>query len=55
MGIPKRWSRINHWSLANIPDEPGAYEIADRFRRTIDIGGSGNLAERIPEKVRLTM
>ncbi len=45
MGIPKRWSRISGWNLVNIPDEPVAYEIADRFKRTIDIGGSGNLAE----------
>ena len=51
MGIPKRWSRISGWNLANIPDEPGAYEIADRFKMTIDIGGSGNLAERVPEKL----
>jgi hypothetical protein len=52
MGIPKRWAKITPWNLNNIPDEPGAYEIADRFRRTIDIGGSENLAARIPRKVR---
>jgi len=52
MSIPKRWTRISPWNLGNIPDEPGAYEIADRFKRTIDIGSSENLAERIPKKVR---
>ena len=51
MGIPKKWSRITSWHLENIPEEAGAYEIADRFKRTIDIGGSGNLAARLPRKV----
>ena len=52
MGISKRWTRITPSNLANVPDEPGAYEIADRFKRTVDIGGSENLAQRIPRKVR---
>ena len=52
MGIPKRWTKITPRSLGNVPDEPGAYEIADTFRRTIDIGGSEILAERLPRKVR---
>ena len=52
MGIAKRWTRITPWNLAYVPDEPGAYEIADRFKRTIDIGGSDNLSERIPRKLR---
>ena len=52
MPIFKRWSRINSWNLANVPDEPGVYEIADRWRNIVDIGGSENLAYRIPEKIR---
>lgn len=51
MGIYKRWSRITSWNINQIPDEPGAYEIADRYKQTIDIGGSENLAERIPRKL----
>ena len=50
MGIAKRWSRIDCGNLANIPDEPGAYEIADRFKWTIDIVASEDFSERIPEK-----
>ena len=52
MSIRKRWSRIDGWALDNIPDEPGAYEIADRYKTVIDIGGSENLANRIPRKLR---
>ena len=51
MGIPKRWTPARSRGLSRIPDEPGAYEIANRFKETIDIGGSRNLAERLPRKL----
>lgn len=52
MGIPRKWTGITGRNLANVPDEPGVYEIADRFKQTVDIGSSENLAERIPRKLR---
>ena len=52
MPIFKRWSRINRWNLGRIPDEPGVYEIGERWRNIVDIGSSESLADRIPEKVR---
>ena len=51
MGIPHRWARITRRNLARIPEEPGAYEIGDWWGNIVDIGGSENLAYRIPRKL----
>lgn len=51
MGIPHRWARVTHRNLARIPEEPGAYEIGDWWGNIVDIGGSENLASRIPSKL----
>lgn len=52
MGIYRRWSKINQRNLDQLPDAPGAYELADRFGNVIDIGGSTDLSDRIPKKFR---
>jgi len=52
MPIFRRWTNINRWNLARVPDDPGIYEIGDRWGNIIDIGGSENLAYRIPRKVQ---
>ena len=40
MPIAKRWSRFTLANIQRVPDEPGAYELANRDRRIIDAGGS---------------
>jgi len=38
--IQKRWSRFTLPNVRRVPDEPGAYELANKDGRIIDTGGS---------------
>lgn len=40
MPIQKRWSRFILSNVRRVPDEPGAYELANKDKRIIDTGGS---------------
>ncbi len=40
MPIRKKWSKFILENVQAVPEEPGAYELANRDKRIIDTGGS---------------
>ena len=40
MPIKKRWSKLTPDNLGNVPDKPGVYELGNKKKQIIDIGGS---------------
>jgi hypothetical protein len=53
--IPKKWSLFNRENLSKVPEERGAYEIANKDKRIIDVGGSdgkGGVHSRLTSRLR---
>lgn len=44
MPIRKRWSRFTRENVLKLPDNRGAYELANRDKRIIDTGGSDDFS-----------
>lgn len=53
MPIPKKWSKITPENIKKIPHKKGAYELGDKKKQIIDIGGSEvSTRSRILKKIR---
>lgn len=52
MPLQKKWSELTHKNIKKVPHKKGSYELTDRNKKIIDIGGSEvSVRNRLKKKI----